>query len=122
MGKRIDHASRMKLVRAAEGLRQEADPKAAAMGKALKDLRRLRDEVGGRNKVAKLLGVTGPYIGRVLSGENPVTEKLAKWLRRSAAEGERIAAFHGGTSNSATTILASDLSGVDRNSHSWVAT
>jgi hypothetical protein len=32
----------MKLFRAAEALRQEADPKAAAMDKALKDLRRLK--------------------------------------------------------------------------------
>ena len=77
-GKRIADAPLMKLFRAAEDLRQEADPKAAAMDKALKELRRLREHVGGRNKVAKLLGVTGPYIGRVLSGEKPMTEELAK--------------------------------------------
>jgi plasmid maintenance system antidote protein VapI len=47
------------------------------MDKALKDLRRLKDSVGGRNKLAKLLGVTGPYIGRVLKGEKPMTEELA---------------------------------------------
>ena len=79
-GKRIADASLMKLLRAAEALRQEADPVAAAMDKALKDLRRLRDKVGGRNKLAKLLGVTGPYIGRVLSGEKPMTEELAEKL------------------------------------------
>jgi transcriptional regulator with XRE-family HTH domain len=79
-GKRIADASLMKLFRAAEALRQEADPKAAAMDKALKDLRRLRDKVGGRNKLAELLGVSGPYIGRVLSGEKPMTEELAKKL------------------------------------------
>jgi len=71
----------MKLFRAAEALRQEADPIAAAMDKALKDLRRLRDKVGGRNKLAKMLGVTGPYIGRVLSGEKPMTEELMRKLR-----------------------------------------
>jgi hypothetical protein len=76
-GKRIADASLMKLFRAAEALRQEADPVAAAMDKALKDLRGLRDKVGGRNKVAKRLGVTGPYLGRVLSGEKPMTEELA---------------------------------------------
>src|ERR1700722_9903367 len=80
-GKRIADISLMKLFRAAEALRQEADPKAAAMDKALKDLRRLRDKVGGRNKLAKLLGVTGPYIGRVLSGEKPMTEELVWKLR-----------------------------------------
>jgi transcriptional regulator with XRE-family HTH domain len=76
-GKRIADASLMKLFRAADALRQEADPIAAAMDRALKDLRRLKDKVGGRNKLAKQLGVTGPYIGRVLSGEKPMTEQLA---------------------------------------------
>ena len=75
----------MKLFRAAEALRQEADPAAAAMDNALKDLRRLKDKVGGRNKLAKLLGLTGPYIGRVLSGERPMTEELAEKLAQSRA-------------------------------------
>jgi hypothetical protein len=46
------------------------------------DLRRLKEKVGGRNKLAKLLGVTGPYIGRVLSGEKPMTEELGERLTR----------------------------------------
>jgi hypothetical protein len=71
----------MKLLRAAEALRQEADPVAAAMDKALKDLRRLKEKAGGRNKLAKLLGVTGPYIGRVLKGEKPMTEILARKIQ-----------------------------------------
>jgi hypothetical protein len=79
-GKRVADASLMKLFRAAEALRQEADPVAAAMDQALKDLRRLKDKVGGRNKLAKQLGVTGPYIGRVLSGEKPMTEELVERL------------------------------------------
>jgi hypothetical protein len=76
-GKRIAAASLMKLFTAAETLRQEADPVAAALDRALADLRHLKDEVGGRNKLAKLLGMTGPYIGRVLKGEKPMTEELA---------------------------------------------
>jgi len=72
----------MKLFRAAEAPRQEADPVAAAMDKALEELRRLRDKVGGRNKLAKLLGVTGPYLGRVLRGEKPMTEELVAKLAR----------------------------------------
>jgi len=86
-GKRIADASLMKLFRAAEALRQEVDPIAAAMDKALEDLRRLRDEVGGRNKLAKLLGVTGPYIGRVLRGEKPMTEELAERLAHARNSG-----------------------------------
>jgi biopolymer transport protein ExbB/TolQ len=75
-GKQIADASLMKLFRAAEALRQEADPKATAMDRALKDLRCLKEKVGGRNKLAKVIGVTGPYIGRVLKGEKPMTEEL----------------------------------------------
>ena len=81
-GKRIADASLMKLFRAAEALRPEADPIAAAMDKALKELRRLREHVGGRNKLAKLLGVTGPYLSRVLSGEKPMTEELVERFAR----------------------------------------
>jgi hypothetical protein len=42
-GKRIADGSLMKLFRAAEALRQEADPKVAALDKALKKLRWLWD-------------------------------------------------------------------------------
>ena len=76
-GKRIADASLMKLFQAAEALRQEADPAAAAMDKALKDLRRLKEVVGGRNKLAKLW-LHRAYIGRVLRGEKPMTEDLMK--------------------------------------------
>ena len=85
-GKRIADASLMKLFRAAEALRQEADPVAAAIDKALEDLWRLKDEVGGRNKLAKLLGATGPYIGRVLSGEKPMTEGIISKLSSLTAD------------------------------------
>ena len=85
-GKRIADASLMKLFQAAEALRQEADPVATAMDKALRDLRRLKEHVGGRNKLAKVLGVTGPYIGRVLKREKPMTEELVKRLTTPLAE------------------------------------
>ncbi len=75
-GKSIGDASLTMLFRAAEALRLEADPIAAAMDNALEELRRLRDEFGGRNKLAKLLGVSGPYLGRVLRGEKPMTVEL----------------------------------------------
>src|SRR3984957_9885549 len=81
-GKRVADASLMKLFRAAEALRQEADPVASSMDRALRGLRRLKEKVGGRNKLAKLLGVTGPYIGRVLSGEKTMTEQLVERLKR----------------------------------------
>jgi len=62
------------------------------MDKALEELRRLRDQVGGRNKLAKLLGVTGPYLGRVLRRDKPMTEELAERLahtRNSGAGGSQ---------------------------------
>ena len=40
-------------------------------------------QVGGRNKLAKLLCVAGPYIGRVLNGEKPMTERLAAKLAQT---------------------------------------
>jgi transcriptional regulator with XRE-family HTH domain len=79
-GKRIADGSLMKIFRAAEALGREADPVSATMDKALKDLRRLKEKAGGRNKLAKLLGMTGPYIGRVLSGEKPMTADLLERL------------------------------------------
>ena len=33
-------------------------------------------EKGGRNKLAAAIGVSGPYLGRVLSGKKPMTEEL----------------------------------------------
>jgi antitoxin component HigA of HigAB toxin-antitoxin module len=79
-GKRIADASLMKLFSAAEVLRKEADPVAAAMDQGLKELRRLTEKVGGRNKLADLLGVSRPHIGRVLKGEKPMTDDLIKKL------------------------------------------
>ena len=70
-GKRIAEASLMKLFRAAEALRQEADPVAAAMDKALRDSRRLKEGLGGRNKLAKLLGLTGSYVGAANEPQRP---------------------------------------------------
>lgn len=42
------------------------------------------------NKLAKLLGVTGPYIGRVLGGEKPMTEELAERLRCGGSNRETL--------------------------------
>jgi hypothetical protein len=56
---------------------------AAAEARALKDLRRLKEKAGGRNKLPKLLDVTGPYIGRVLKGEKPMTDGLVEKIRET---------------------------------------
>jgi plasmid maintenance system antidote protein VapI len=43
----------------------------------------------GRNKLATLLGVTGPYLGRVLSGEKPMTAEMIGRLRVFLDRGSR---------------------------------
>lgn len=42
--------------------------------------RRLRDEVGGRNKLATMLGLSAPYVGRVLNSEKPMTVEMVDRL------------------------------------------
>jgi transcriptional regulator with XRE-family HTH domain len=64
------------------------------MDKALKDLRRLKEKVGGRNKLADLLGISRPYVGRVLKGEKPMSEELVEKLaeiRRGDQAGRSVA-------------------------------
>jgi transcriptional regulator with XRE-family HTH domain len=64
------------------------------MDKALGDLRRLKEKIGGRNNLADLLGVSRPYIGRVLKGEKPMTEELVEKLaeiRRGDQAGRSVA-------------------------------
>lgn len=80
----------MKLFTAAEALRLEADPVAASIDKALKELRRLKAKVGGRNKLADMLGFSGPYIGRVLKGEKPMTAELAEKLDKIGTTAVRL--------------------------------
>jgi hypothetical protein len=44
-----------------------------------------RCHVGGRNKLAKLLCVSAPYLGGVLRGEKPMTEELAEKVAQAAS-------------------------------------
>jgi DNA-binding transcriptional regulator YdaS (Cro superfamily) len=48
----------------------------------LEKLRELCDRAGGRNKLAKLLGVSRPYLGRVLREEKPMTARMIERLTR----------------------------------------
>jgi DNA-binding transcriptional regulator YdaS (Cro superfamily) len=45
------------------------------------ELRRLLKEVGGRNKLARLLGVSGPYLRGVLRGEREMTEEIVESVK-----------------------------------------
>jgi plasmid maintenance system antidote protein VapI len=62
-------------------LRQEPEPVAAVNARWLQKARELLVLMGSQNKFAKMLGVTRPYLGRVLRGEKPVTAKMIERLR-----------------------------------------
>jgi hypothetical protein len=65
-----------RLASAAERLRLEHGPARAEREKWLQIARELMVKTGGRNKLAAALGISGPYLGRVLSGKKPMTEEL----------------------------------------------
>jgi transcriptional regulator with XRE-family HTH domain len=77
----ISDKSLFQLVRAVEQLRHETEPVAAVNARWLQKLREFLSLVGSQNKLAKLLGVSRPYLGRVLSGEKPVTAGMIERLR-----------------------------------------
>ena len=84
-GGRLTSHSLLKLAQAAEELRQEANQEAEMLGRWLTIAHEERDRAGGRNKLARALGVSAPYIGRVLNGEKPMTEELAERLKAHRA-------------------------------------
>jgi transcriptional regulator with XRE-family HTH domain len=69
----ISEKSLFQLVRAAEQLRHETEPVAAVNERWLQSARELLGLVGSQSKLARVLGVSRPYLGRVLSGEKPIT-------------------------------------------------
>jgi hypothetical protein len=80
-GKRISDKSLFRLVRAAEQLRQETEPVEVENAKWLQKLRELLRLEGSQSKLRKLLGVSRPYLGRVLSGEKPITAGMIERIR-----------------------------------------
>jgi transcriptional regulator with XRE-family HTH domain len=84
-GKHLSDDSLQRLARAAEELRQEAGLAAVEKEGWLEKLRELSAQVGGRNRLAKLLGVSGPYLGRVLRAEKPMTAEMVGRLREVLA-------------------------------------
>ena len=77
----ISPESLERMVRAAEVLRQEAEAAAAENERWLQELRKLRANVGSRNKTADLLRFDRTYLGRLLRGEKPMTEAIIERLR-----------------------------------------
>jgi hypothetical protein len=79
-GRRVTQQSFLRIARAAEELRQEAEPVVREHAEWLAYALLLRDEVGGRNKLAQLLGISAPYLGRVFTGEKPMTTAIIERL------------------------------------------
>ena len=81
-GRRVASKSLLKLARAAEELRIEVAPIADELERWRQIAGQLRDRAGGRNKLAAILDVSAPYLGRVLKGEKPMTPEMIDRLRR----------------------------------------
>lgn len=84
--RRVTQQSLRRIAHAIEELRHEAEAVAHVNEDWLGYARRLRDEVGGRNKLAKFLGVSAPYLGRVLKGEKPMTAEVVARLKVMGTE------------------------------------
>jgi transcriptional regulator with XRE-family HTH domain len=82
-GGQVSDKSLFQLVRVAEQLRLETEPVAAANAKWLQKLREFLNLVGSQNKLGKMLGVTRPYLGRVLKGKKPMTAGMIERIRQS---------------------------------------
>jgi transcriptional regulator with XRE-family HTH domain len=70
----------LRLARAAEELRRDADSQAAERTNWLEKLHTLRERVGSGNRLADLLGVSRPYLHRVMTGAKPMTNELVERL------------------------------------------
>jgi transcriptional regulator with XRE-family HTH domain len=69
------------LVRAVEQLRHETEPVEVENARWLQKLREFLALAGSQNKLAKILGISRPYLGRVLNGEKPITAGMIERLR-----------------------------------------
>jgi DNA-binding transcriptional regulator YdaS (Cro superfamily) len=62
-------------------LRHESEPVEAVNAKWLQKAWELLALVGSQNKLAKVLGVSRPYLGRVLRGAKPMTAGMIERIR-----------------------------------------
>ena len=75
-GGRVTLRSIFSIVSALEGIRHEKMAIAGEQRRWLEVARRLRDELGSGNRLADQLGVSRPYMHRVLVGAKPLSEAL----------------------------------------------
>jgi hypothetical protein len=75
-GEAVEDGVLQRLVSAVEELRRQAAEAKTDADYWLGVARAMSKELGGRNKLAAAIGVSGPYLGRVLRGVKPVTAEL----------------------------------------------
>jgi hypothetical protein len=85
-GGRVSQHSLLRLAQAAEAFKAEAEPIAEEHAHWRQVGIELMAKVGGRNKLAKIMGVSAPYLGRVFKGEKPMTEAIVAKLKSSSAQ------------------------------------
>jgi len=82
---RVTMRSMFAVVCGLEALRQEHEVAAGDQQRWLEIARRLRDELGSGNKLADLLGVSRPYMHRLLTGRKPPSRRLIAKLHDTVA-------------------------------------
>jgi len=81
-GGRVSKRSMFALLRALEDQRHERTAEADDQRRWLEVAKRLRDEFGSGNRLADELGLSRPYVHRVLNGRKAISLSLIKALRR----------------------------------------
>ena len=79
--KRVDLEATLRLAQAADSLRQTGLTARAEAEARREELQELAQSLGGRNRLAEFLGVSGPQAGRLLSGARSVTDQIAARIR-----------------------------------------
>jgi hypothetical protein len=82
-GGRVTSQSLLNLARAGEELRKAAKTETLENASWLEVAEVLKREAGSGNKLAAQLGVTGPYLYRVLKGEKPLSSKMIERLQKA---------------------------------------
>ena len=84
-GEPVSVVSLFSLAGAVEELRREAENKISEDQVWLRKFNELRDLLGGRNKLARFLGVSPPYLGRILSRKKPMTAEILEKFKTATS-------------------------------------
>lgn len=82
-GRKTDRAGAIRLTTAAETLRQNAVSTAPETAGLIIMARELAADVGGAAALAREIGVTRQYVSRLLKGERPISEQVARQIQRA---------------------------------------